>query len=86
MARLITYKAAWLRDSGLPYAKEAAMAKLQTSESAVRAAEESLQIHGGYGYAGEYPISRVYRDSKILTIGEGTSEIQRMVIARALGC
>jgi alkylation response protein AidB-like acyl-CoA dehydrogenase len=86
MARLLTYKAAWLRDSGLPYGHEAAMAKLAASEVAVRAAEEAVQIHGGYGYVRESPVSRFYLDSKILTIGEGTNEIQRLVIARQLGC
>ena len=86
MARLLVYQAAWLRDQGRPYAKEAAMAKLASSEIAVRAAEEAVQIHGGYGYIREYPVSRFYLDSKILTIGEGTSEVQRMVIARQLGC
>ncbi|MFI5394304.1 MAG: acyl-CoA dehydrogenase family protein [Candidatus Binatia bacterium] len=85
-ARLLTYQAAWLRDTGQPYAKEAAMAKLFASEAAVRAAEEAVQIHGGYGYTREYAISRFYLDSKVLTIGEGTSEVQRMVIARHLGC
>jgi len=85
-ARLMTYRAAWLRDQGKPFAKEAAMAKLFASEVAVRAAEEAVQIHGGYGYTREYAISRFYLDSKILTIGEGTSEVQRMVIARQLGC
>jgi short/branched chain acyl-CoA dehydrogenase len=86
MVRLLTYKAAWLRDSGQPYGREAAMAKLAASEAAVRAADQAVQIHGGYGYVREFPISRFYLDSKILTIGEGTNEIQRMVIARQLGC
>ncbi|MBI4514326.1 MAG: acyl-CoA dehydrogenase family protein [Deltaproteobacteria bacterium] len=85
-ARLLAYRAAWLRDSGRPYAQEAAMAKLFASEAAVRAAEEAVQIHGGYGYTREHAVSRFYLDSKILTIGEGTSEVQRMVIARHLGC
>ncbi|OGL38536.1 MAG: acyl-CoA dehydrogenase [Candidatus Schekmanbacteria bacterium GWA2_38_11] len=86
ISRLITYKAAWLRDNNLPYALEAAMAKTYASETAVRVAEEALQIHGGYGYTEEYLISRLYRDSKVLTIGEGTNEIQRMVIAKLIGC
>jgi short/branched chain acyl-CoA dehydrogenase len=86
MVRLLAYKAAWLRDLGHPYAREAAMAKLAASEAAIRAAEEAVQIHGGYGYVRDFPVSRFYLDSKILTIGEGTSEIQRMVIARQLGC
>ena len=85
-ARLLTYRAAWLRDAGAPYAKEAAMAKLFASEAAVRAVEEAVQIHGGYGYTRDYAVSRFYLDSKVLTIGEGTSEVQRMVIARHLGC
>ncbi|MGE0821553.1 MAG: acyl-CoA dehydrogenase family protein [Candidatus Binatia bacterium] len=86
MAKLMIYRAAWLRDQGRPFAKEAAMAKLAASEIAVKAAEEAVQIHGGYGYTREFPVSRFYLDSKILTIGEGTSEVQRMVIARQLGC
>ena len=86
MAKLMVYRAAWLRDQGRPFAKEAAMAKLAASEIAVKAAEEAVQIHGGYGYTREFPVSRFYLDSKILTIGEGTSEVQRMVIARQLGC
>ncbi len=83
-ARLLTYKAAWLRDQGMPYTLEAAQAKLFASELAVRAAEEAVQIHGGYGYTKEYPVEKLYRDAKLLTIGEGTSEIQRIVIARNL--
>ena len=86
MARLMIYRAATLRDAGEPYATEAAMAKLAASEIAVKAAEEAVQIHGGAGYVRESPVSRFYLDSKILTIGEGTSEVQRMVIARQLGC
>jgi alkylation response protein AidB-like acyl-CoA dehydrogenase len=84
-ARLLVYRAATLRDRGLPYGQAAARAKLFASELAVRAANASLQVHGGYGYMEEAPIARFYRDAKILTIGEGTSEIQRMVIARGLG-
>ncbi len=83
-ARLLTYKAAWRRDQGLPYTLEAAQAKLFASELAVRAAEEAVQIHGGYGYTKEYPVEKLYRDAKLLTIGEGTSEVQRIVIARNL--
>ncbi|MCW5832922.1 MAG: acyl-CoA dehydrogenase family protein [Labilithrix sp.] len=83
-ARALVYKAAWLGDRGRPFAKEAAMAKLYTSELANRAASASLQIHGGYGYIRESAISRFYADAKVLEIGEGTSEIQRNVIARAL--
>jgi short-chain 2-methylacyl-CoA dehydrogenase len=83
--RNLVYKAAWLKDEGRPFAKEAAMAKLYTGEVSHRVANWALQIHGGYGYMEEYPISRFYRDQKILEIGEGTNEVQRMVIARHLG-
>ena len=85
-ARLLTYKAAREKDSGRSFSLTAAMAKLKTGRLAVRAAEEAVQIHGGYGYIEEYPVCRFYRDAKILTIGEGTDEVQQMVIARALGC
>jgi short/branched chain acyl-CoA dehydrogenase len=84
-ARLLTYHAAWLKDQGRPFSLTAAQAKLKTGRLAVRAADEAVQIHGGYGYIEEYPVCRFYRDAKILTIGEGTDEIQQMVIARALG-
>ena len=84
-ARLLTYKAAWLKDQERPFTLTAAQAKLKTGRLAVRAAEEAVQIHGGYGYIEEYPVCRFYRDAKILTIGEGTDEVQQMVIARALG-
>jgi alkylation response protein AidB-like acyl-CoA dehydrogenase len=84
-ARLLTYKAAWLKDEGQDFSLTAAQAKLKTGRLAVRATEEAVQIHGGYGYIEEYPVCRFYRDAKILTIGEGTDEIQQMVIARALG-
>ncbi len=84
-ARLLVYRAALLRDRGEPHTRAAAMAKLFASELAVRAANVALQVHGGYGYMEETPIARFYRDAKILTIGEGTSEIQRLVIARSLG-
>jgi short-chain 2-methylacyl-CoA dehydrogenase len=83
--RVLTYKAAWLKDEGRPFAKEAAMAKLYTGELSHRVANAALQIHGGYGFMDESPISRLYRDQKILEIGEGTNEVQRMVIARQLG-
>jgi alkylation response protein AidB-like acyl-CoA dehydrogenase len=83
--RALVYKAAWLKDRGRPFAREAAMAKLFTGELSNRAANWALQIHGGYGYMDEYAISRLYRDQKILEIGEGTNEVQRMVIARHLG-
>jgi short/branched chain acyl-CoA dehydrogenase len=84
-ARLLTYKAAWLKDEGRPFSLTAAQAKLKTGRLAVRATEEAVQIHGGYGYIEEYPVCRFYRDAKILTIGEGTDEVQQMVIARAIG-
>jgi len=85
-ARLLTYKAAILKDRGEPFTLVAAQAKLKTGRLAVRATEEAVQIHGGYGYIEEYPVCRFYRDAKILTIGEGTDEVQQMVIARELGC
>ena len=81
----LVVKAAWLKDQGRPFAREAAMAKLYTGERSNRAVNWSLQIHGGYGYMEESPISRFYRDQKILEIGEGTNEVQRMVIAKQLG-
>ena len=84
-ARLLTYHAAWLKDQNQPFGLVAAQAKLKTGRLAVRATEEAVQIHGGYGYIEEYPVCRFYRDAKILTIGEGTDEVQQMVIARALG-
>jgi len=84
-ARLLTYKAAWEKDEGRNFTLTAAQAKLKTGRLAVRASEEAVQIHGGYGYIEEYPVCRFYRDAKILTIGEGTDEVQQMVIARALG-
>ena len=83
--RGLVWKAAWLKDNGRPFAREAAMAKLYTGELSNRAVNQALQIHGGYGYMDEFPISRLYRDQKILEIGEGTNEVQRMVIARHLG-
>jgi alkylation response protein AidB-like acyl-CoA dehydrogenase len=85
-ARLLTYKAAILKERGESFTLAAAQAKLKTGRLAVRAAEEAVQIHGGYGYIEEYPVCRFYRDAKILTIGEGTDEVQQMVIARQLGC
>jgi short/branched chain acyl-CoA dehydrogenase len=85
-ARLLTYKAALEKDAGKPFTLTAAQAKLKTGRLAVRATEEAVQIHGGYGYIEEYPVCRFYRDAKILTIGEGTDEVQQMVIARQLGC
>jgi short/branched chain acyl-CoA dehydrogenase len=85
-ARLLTYKAAIEKDNGENFTLTAAQAKLITGRLAVRSAEEAVQIHGGYGFIEEYPVCRFYRDAKILTIGEGTDEVQQMVIARALGC
>jgi short/branched chain acyl-CoA dehydrogenase len=84
-ARLLTYKAAIQKERGESFTLTAAQAKLKTGRLAVRACEEAVQIHGGYGYIEEYPVCRFYRDAKILTIGEGTDEVQQMVIARALG-
>jgi short/branched chain acyl-CoA dehydrogenase len=83
--RGLVYKAAWLKDQGRPFGQAAAMAKLYTGELAHRVANQALQIHGGYGYMDEYAISRLYRDQKVLEIGEGTNEVQRLVIARHLG-
>ena len=84
--RTLVYKAAWLKDQDRPFAREAAMAKLYTGELSNRVVNAALLIHGGYGYMEESAISRLYRDQKILEIGEGTNEVQRMVIARHLGC
>jgi alkylation response protein AidB-like acyl-CoA dehydrogenase len=83
-ARLLTMRAAAMKDAGLTTTHESAMAKVYASEAAVAVAEEAVQIHGGYGYTKEYPVERAWRDAKLCTIGEGTSEIQRMVIAREL--
>jgi alkylation response protein AidB-like acyl-CoA dehydrogenase len=85
-ARLLTWRAALEKDAGESFTLTAAQAKLLTGRLAVRATEEAVQIHGGYGYIEEYPVCRFYRDAKILTIGEGTDEVQQMVIARQLGC
>ena len=84
-ARFLTYHAAWLKDQGHSYSTEAAIAKLRASEIAVDVAREAIQVHGGYGYTEEFPVARAYRDAKVLEIGEGTSEILRLVIARDLG-
>jgi short-chain 2-methylacyl-CoA dehydrogenase len=84
-ARNLVYKSAWLKDAGREFAQTAAMAKLYTGELSRRVCNEALQIHGGYGFMDEYPISRFYRDQKVLEIGEGTNEVQRLVIARGLG-
>lgn len=86
LARLMYYKAAWLHMEGQPYTREAAMAKLFASEAAKRSADQAVQIHGGYGFMDEYPVSRYWRSVKINEIGEGTSEVQRMLIAKQLGC
>jgi short/branched chain acyl-CoA dehydrogenase len=83
--RQLVYKAAWLKDEGRPFAQQAAMAKLYTGILSGKVVNDALQIHGGYGYMEEYPIARFYRDQKVLEIGEGTNEVQRMVIARHLG-
>jgi butyryl-CoA dehydrogenase len=84
-ARLAVHRAAWLRDRGRPYATEAAIAKLYASEMATACAREAVQVHGAYGYIEEFPVARFYRDAKVLEIGEGTNEIQRLLIARSLG-
>lgn len=86
LARNMVYKAAWLKDEGKPFTKEAAMCKLYASEMAMEVADEAIQIHGGYGYMREYEVERYMRDAKLLEIGEGTSEVQHMVIARQIGC
>ncbi|MEX3913558.1 acyl-CoA dehydrogenase family protein [Bacillus paralicheniformis] len=85
LARNMVLKAAWLKDQGRPFTKEAAFAKLYASEMAFRTCNQSIQIHGGYGYMKEYEVERMLRDAKLMEIGEGTSEIQRLVIARQLG-
>lgn len=86
LARNMVYKAAWLKDQGKPFTKEAAMCKLYASEICMEVASQAVQIHGGYGYMKEYHVERYLRDAKLLEIGEGTSEIQRSVIARQIGC
>lgn len=86
LARNQVLKAAWLKDQGKPYKKEAAIAKLFASEMATRVCDQAVQIHGGYGYMTEFPVERYYRDVKLCEIGEGTSEVQRLVIARLIGC
>jgi alkylation response protein AidB-like acyl-CoA dehydrogenase len=83
-ARLMIYHAAWLKGQGQPYTQAASMAKLFATEMAERVCRNAIQVHGGYGYSREYPVERLYRDTRLMTIGEGTSEIQRMVIARLL--
>jgi len=83
-AWLLVLRAAWLADQGLPFRKEASMAKLYASEAAHRAADRALQVHGGYGYIRDYPVERYYRDVRLCEIGEGTSEIQRLIVAKAV--
>ena len=84
-ARLLTYDAAWKFDQGQPIEREAAVAKLMASELANKVAYQATQLHGGYGFMDDSDVTRHYRDARILTIGEGTSEVQRMLIARGLG-
>jgi alkylation response protein AidB-like acyl-CoA dehydrogenase len=86
LARNFLYKACWLKDQGRSFKTEAAMAKLYTSEMMGRVCDAAVQIHGGYGLMEEYPVAKFYRDQRLLEIGEGTSEVQRIVISRALGC
>ncbi|PLS01178.1 acyl-CoA dehydrogenase family protein [Neobacillus cucumis] len=86
LARNMVYKAAWLKDQGRPFSKEAAMCKLYASEICMEVTDQAVQIHGGYGYMKEYQVERMMRDAKLLEIGEGTSEVQRIVISRLIGC
>ncbi|SFJ08426.1 acyl-CoA dehydrogenase [Thermoflavimicrobium dichotomicum] len=86
LARLMVYKAAWLKDQGRKFTKEASMCKLYASEVAMRVCNQAVQIHGGYGYMHDYKVERFFRDAKLTEIGEGTSEIQRNIIAREIGC
>jgi butyryl-CoA dehydrogenase len=81
-ARLMVHRAAWLKETGQPITVAASMAKLFATEVAERVCFNAIQIHGGYGYSAEFPVERIYRDQRLMTIGEGTSEIQRLVIAR----
>jgi alkylation response protein AidB-like acyl-CoA dehydrogenase len=83
-AALLTYRAAWLADQGKSFSKEASMAKLYASEAATRVCNRAVQIHGGYGYTREYQVERHLRDAKLCEIGEGTSEVQRLVISRTV--
>jgi len=83
-ARFLVYRAAWLKEKSKSYSKEAAMAKLFATEMAERVCRNAIQIHGGYGYSSDYPVERIYRDARLMTIGEGTSEILRIVIAHQL--
>ncbi len=86
LARTYLYKACWLKDQGRPFKKEAAIAKLYCSEVMGRVADQAVQIHGGYGLMEEYPVAKFYRDQRLLEIGEGSSEVQRIVISRLIGC
>ena len=86
LARNLLYKACWLKDNNKPFTKEAAMSKLYCSEIAKEVADEAVQLHGGYGLMKDYDVERFYRDQRLLQIGEGTSEIQRLVISRQIGC
>jgi alkylation response protein AidB-like acyl-CoA dehydrogenase len=81
-SRLLIYQAAWLKDQNIPYTKEAAIAKLHATEMAEEVCRNAIQILGSYGYSDEYPVERFYRDARLMTIGEGTSEVQRMVIVK----
>ena len=81
-SRMMIYQAAWLKDRGFPYTKEAAMAKLHATEMAEEVCRNSIQILGSYGYSSEYPVERFYRDARLMTIGEGTSEVPRMVTGK----
>jgi alkylation response protein AidB-like acyl-CoA dehydrogenase len=83
-ARLMVYQAAFSKAQGKSFTKQAAMAKMFATEMAEKVCRDAIQIHGGYGYSSEYPVERIYRDARLMTIGEGTSEIQRIVIAREL--
>ena len=83
-SRLLTYRAAWLEDQGRPFKTEAAMAKLYASETSMMVCNKAIQVHGGYGYVSDYPVERMLRDAKLTEIGEGTSEMQRLVIAREI--
>ena len=83
-ARLLTHRAAWLKDAGQPVRHTAAMAKVFASEVAMKAASKAVQIHGGAGYVTDFPVERIFRDAKLTEIGEGTSEVQRLVIAREI--
>ena len=86
LARNLLYKSCWLAENKRPFGKEAAMSKLYTSEIAKEVADEAIQVHGGYGLFKDYDVERFYRDQRLLQIGEGTSEILRIVISRAIGC